>query len=120
MREATGGSVDVVVDPVFGTASTAAVRVLADGGRLVDLGSASGDEATFSSAVLRSRSAEVLGYTDDAPSPDRRRAALDAVLGSAAAGWIGVAHRTLPPAEVAGAWRQQASGEAGVRLVLVP
>jgi NADPH:quinone reductase-like Zn-dependent oxidoreductase len=120
LREATGGSVDLVVDPVFGTAATAAARVLADGGRLVNLGGASGDEATFSSAVLRSRSAEVLGYTNNALSTDQRRTALDAVVGSAAAGWVGVAHETVPLADVAGAWARQAAGDAGVRQVLVP
>ena len=120
LREATGGSVDVVVDPVFGTAATAAARVLADGGRLINLGGASGDEATFSSAALRSRSAEVLGYTNNALTVDQRREALDAVVGAAAAGWIGVAHRMLPLAGVADAWRLQASGEAGARLVLQP
>lgn len=57
LRAAVGGAVDVVVDPVFGAAASAAARVLAPGGRLVNLGSAAGDEAAFSSTVLRSRSA---------------------------------------------------------------
>ena len=65
-QDACGGSVDVVVDPVFGLAATAASRVLADHGRLVNLGGASGDTAEFSSAVLRSRTADVLGYTNNA------------------------------------------------------
>ncbi len=45
LAEATGGAVDVVLDPVFGIAATAASRVLGAGGRLVNLGGASGDEA---------------------------------------------------------------------------
>src|SRR6266516_1451376 len=45
LAEATGGSVDVVVDPVFGVSSTAATRLLTAHGRLVNLGGASGDEA---------------------------------------------------------------------------
>ena len=40
------------------------------GGRLVNLGGASGDTAVFSSAGLRSRSAAVLGYTNNALTPD--------------------------------------------------
>jgi NADPH:quinone reductase-like Zn-dependent oxidoreductase len=118
--EAAGGAVDVVVDPVFGIAATAASRVLAAGGRLVNLGGASGDVAEFSSAVLRSRMAEVLGYTNNALTPEQRRAALTAVAGHAAAGRMGVAHEVLPLAGVTEAWRRQASGQEGVRLVLTP
>jgi NADPH:quinone reductase-like Zn-dependent oxidoreductase len=117
---ASGGAVDVVVDPVFGVAATAASRVLAEGGRLVNLGGASGDVAEFSSAGLRSRSASVLGYTNNALTPVQKAAAVTAVAEHAAAGRMAVAHEVLPLAEVATAWARQASGEAGVRLVLTP
>ena len=120
LRDAVGGSADVVVDPVFGVAATAASRVLSPYGRLVNLGGASGDVAEFSSAVLRSRTASVLGYTNAMLSPEQQRTALDAVLGHAAAGRLAVAHDLVPLADVAAAWRRQASGDAGVRLVLTP
>lgn len=119
-REACGGSVDVVVDPVFGAAATAASRVLADRGRLVNLGSASGDVAEFSSSVLRSRTAEVLGYTNAALTAEQRRSALEAVFRYARAGRLSVAHEVVPLAEAADAWRRQAAGDARVRLVLAP
>jgi NADPH:quinone reductase-like Zn-dependent oxidoreductase len=115
--EACPDGVDVVVDPVFGTAATAAARVLAPGGRLVNLGGASGDVAEFSSAVLRSRSAEVLGYTNNALTPDQRRTAVTEVAGAVAAGHLAVAHERVPFASVTEAWRRQAS-DPGVRLVL--
>jgi NADPH:quinone reductase-like Zn-dependent oxidoreductase len=118
--EASGGRVDVVVDPVFGVAATAASRVLAERGRLVNLGGASGDLAEFSSAVLRSRSADVLGYTNNALTPVQRAAAVTAVAEHAAAGRIAVAHEVLPLADAGAAWRRQAAGDAGVRLVLTP
>jgi NADPH:quinone reductase-like Zn-dependent oxidoreductase len=120
LSAAIGGAVDVVVDPVFGVAATAATRVLAEGGRLVNLGGASGDVAELSSAVLRSRSAEVLGYTNNALTVDQRRAALTAVAEHAAAGKLTVAHEVVPLADVADAWRRQAGGDAGARLVLTP
>jgi NADPH:quinone reductase-like Zn-dependent oxidoreductase len=120
LSEASGGAVDVVIDPVFGTAATAASRVLANGGRLVNLGGASGDVAEFSSAVLRSRSAGVLGYTNNALTGEQRRAAVTAVAEHAAAGHLAVAHELVPLAAVTDAWRRQASGDAGVRLVLTP
>ncbi|GAB2556816.1 quinone oxidoreductase family protein [Kribbella endophytica] len=118
LAAATGGAVDVVIDPVFGTAATAASRLLAPGGRLVNLGGASGDEATFSSAVLRSRSASVLGYTNNALTPEQRAEALAAVLRHAAAGSITIAHQTVGLPEVSEAWQRQAAGQIAGRLVL--
>ena len=120
LREAAGGSVDVVVDPLFGAPATAAVRVLAEGGRLVNLGGSSSDAATFSSAVLRSRSLEILGYTNNSLTPEQRRDALTAVLEQAAAGHLRVAHEAWPLARAGEAWARQASSDASGRLVLVP
>jgi hypothetical protein len=94
--------------------------VLADGGRLVNLGGASGDVAEFSSAGLRSRSAAILGYTNNALTAEQRRSAVTAVAEHAAAGRLAVAHELVPLAEVADAWRRQASGGSGVRLVFTP
>src|SRR5918997_1568451 len=74
-QDAVGGSVDVVIDPVFGIAATAASRVLAGRGRLVNLGGSADDVAEFSSAVLRSRTIDVLGYTNAVLTPPERRAA---------------------------------------------
>jgi NADPH:quinone reductase-like Zn-dependent oxidoreductase len=117
---ACDGSVDVVLDPVFGAAATAAARVLAPGGRLVNLGGLGGDSATFSSSGLRSRTAAVLGYTNVGLTPARRREALDAVLALAAEGRLTVAADEVSLADVADAWRLTASGQAGVRIVLRP
>ena len=118
LREVTGGEVDVVIDPVFGTAATAASRLLAPGGRLVNLGGASGDEATFSSSVLRGRSANLLGYTNNSLTPEQRAEALTQVLRHAAAGRISVAHETVGLPDVATAWQRQAAGQIAGRLVL--
>ncbi|CCG03840.1 quinone oxidoreductase family protein [Blastococcus saxobsidens] len=119
-RDALGGRLDLVVDPVFGVAATAASRVLSAGGRLVNLGGASGDTAVFSSAVLRAKSAAVLGYTNNALTPGQRREALTEIARHAAAGGLAVAHEQVPLADVAAAWRRQATGDPGVRLVLTP
>ncbi|GAA1563688.1 MULTISPECIES: quinone oxidoreductase family protein [Kribbella] len=113
-----GGPYDVVVDPVFGVAATAAARALAEGGRLVNLGGSAGDEAVFSSSVLRSKSASVLGYTNNALTAEQRHDALTAVLQHAAAGAIRVAHETVTLADVASAWERQATGRTAGRLVL--
>jgi len=120
IQDACNGSVDVVLDPVFGVAATAASRVLAEHGRLVNLGGASGDVAEFSSAVLRSRTASVLGYTNNAITPEQRREALTALAEHAAAGRLGVAYEEVPLSSVQDAWQRQTGEGAGVRLVLTP
>ena len=118
LADATGSAVDVVIDPVFGVPATAASRVLAAHGRLVNLGGSSGDEATFSSAVLRSRTASVLGYTNNAIAADQRRDALTAVLRHAATGAIAVAHETVTLADITTAWLRQSTGTTSGRLVV--
>jgi len=118
--EAAGGPVDVVLDPVFGVAATAASRVLGTGGRIVNLGGAAGDEAVFSSAVLRSRSAEVRGYTNNSLSAEQRAQALTEVLRHVAAGHISLSYETLPLGEVREAWLRQSSGASPQRMVMLP
>ena len=117
--QAAGGPVDVVLDPVFGVAATAASRVLNTGGRIVNLGGASGDEAVFSSSVLRSRSAEVCGYTNNSLSPEQRAQALSAVLELTAAGRISLSYDTLPLSEVRAAWLRQSTETSPPRMVLL-
>ena len=119
-RLAEHGPYDVVLDPVWGVAATAAARNLATGGRLVNLGGASGDEAVFQSSVLRSRSASVLGYTNNALTPDQRRDAITAVLGHAVASRIRMRYDVCPLADVEQVWQRQTTGEAGPRCVLEP
>ncbi len=66
--------------------------------------------------MLRSRSASVLGYTNNALTPEQRAAAITAVLGHAAAGRIRMAYDVLPLAEVEAAWARQATGAAAWSL----
>jgi NADPH:quinone reductase-like Zn-dependent oxidoreductase len=110
---------DVVVDPVFGWVAEAALRVMAPGGRLVNLGGSASDVATVSSAALRGGSVSVLGYTNNALDPGQRAEALIAVAQLAAGGRIGVAHAARPLSEVEEAWQEQRGG-SGVRQVLEP
>jgi NADPH:quinone reductase-like Zn-dependent oxidoreductase len=112
------GPFDVVLDPVFGVAATAASRHLSPHGRLVNLGGASGDEATFSSAVLRSRTASVLGYTNNGITAEQRSESIAAVLDHAAAGRIRVQYDVHPIAEVEKVWSRVGAGEADGRCVL--
>jgi NADPH:quinone reductase-like Zn-dependent oxidoreductase len=114
---AVDGKADVVVDPVFGFAATAASRALGPGGRLVNLGGASGDDARFSSSVLRSSSLEILGYTNNALTSGQRADALHAVWSHAADGRLAVDHDVLPLSQATSGWRRTTDG-AGSRVVV--
>jgi NADPH:quinone reductase len=119
MRDAAGGPVDLVVDPVGGAASTAALLVLGDHGRLVHLGAAGGPTATFSSAALRSGSHSILGYTNASLTREQRAQALTRVLELAAAGRCDVTYETVGLDSVADAWTRAGAVPDG-RLVVVP
>ena len=112
--EAAAGPVDVVVDPVFGPSAVAACHALAPGGRLVNLGGLGGDGAQLSSAVLRARSASVLGYTNNAITPAQRAVALGEVLALAASSSLVVDRQLHPLDDVATAWAAAARND-GVR-----
>jgi NADPH:quinone reductase-like Zn-dependent oxidoreductase len=114
LREACGGAVDVVVDPLFGVPATAAARVLARRGRLVNLGGSAGEEATFRSSELRGKPAAVIGYTNNDVPFEEKKEILATVLGHAAAGRLAVAFEARPLGDVAAAWH------APSRVVLKP
>jgi NADPH:quinone reductase-like Zn-dependent oxidoreductase len=115
LREACGGSADVVVDPLFGVPATAAARVLARHGRLVNLGGSAGDTATFRSSELRSKPATVIGYTNNDLPFEEKQEILAAVLGHAAAGRLAVEFDARPLGDVTAAWAAATS-----RVVLKP
>jgi NADPH:quinone reductase-like Zn-dependent oxidoreductase len=119
MRAVADGGIDLVVDPVCGVAATAALRLLAEHGRLVNLGSAGGATASFASAALRSGSHAVLGYTNNSLTSAQREDALTHVLALAAAGRCSVDAETFAFADVAAAWGRAASDPRG-RVVVLP
>lgn len=119
-RLATGceGGIDVVVDPLCGVPASAALQLLAPGARFVNLGGSAGDSATFASATLRSRSAAILGYTNNELSFAQKSRALADLLDHAAAGRLSVEHETVSFDDLPDAWDRQVEGRAGRRIVV--
>lgn len=115
IRDAAGGPVDVVIDPVGGDAATAALLALAEHGRFVHLGGNGGPTATFSSAALRSGSHSILGYTNNALTAAQKAEALGAVLARRCT----VTYETVGLDDVADAWSRAGATPDG-RLVVVP
>jgi len=120
LHEALGTTADVVIDPVFGWIAEAATRVMTPFGRLVNIGGSAADSATLSSAVVRGKSLSVLGYTNNAITPEQRAEALNGAVGLWSPGRSVVEHTVRPLAEVTEAWQDQARGTAAGRQVLVP
>jgi NADPH2:quinone reductase len=118
LATACGGDVDVVVDPLCGVPATAALRLLAPGARFVNLGSSAGETATFPSATVRSRSARILGYTNNELSTEEKGRALCDVLAHAADGRLGVDHEVVGIDRLPQAWQRQAQGSADRRIVV--
>jgi NADPH2:quinone reductase len=116
---ACDGPLHLVIDPVWGLPAEAAARALGYEGRLVNFGSASGPTARFDSATIRSRMHNIIGYTNNALTPEQKAGALSAVLAHAAAGRCTVDHETLPLARAGEAWELQAA-MARRKLILVP
>ncbi len=114
--EACAGPVDLVLDPLFGVPAAAALRTLGDHGRLVNLGSAAAETAALESAVIRSRSLSVLGYTNNELTTDQRRDALVLIAEHAAAGRLTADIEPVPLAAATDAWTRGTDA----RIVLTP
>ena len=118
-REAGGGGVDVVVDPVWGEPAVAAMAAMNVRGRLVQLGQSAGAEATVPSALVRGKTLDVLGMTIFAVPPEDKRAAYETMAEHANAGRLDVGVERIPLDGVAEAWKRQTSSP-GVKLVVEP
>jgi NADPH:quinone reductase-like Zn-dependent oxidoreductase len=118
-RDAGGGGVDVVVDPVWGDPAVAAMDALNVRGRHVQLGQSAGAVATVPSAIIRGKTLDVLGHTNFAVPLDDKRAAYERMAAHAAAGELGVDVERVPLDEAPSAWERQRSSP-GVKLVIVP
>jgi NADPH:quinone reductase-like Zn-dependent oxidoreductase len=118
-REAGGGGVDVVVDPLWGEPAVAALAAMNVRGRLVQLGQSAGAEALVPSALIRGKTLDVLGHTNFAVPVEDKRAAYETMTEHAAAGRLEVEVERIGLDGVADAWKRQASSP-GVKLVVEP
>ncbi len=117
--DACDGPADLVLDPLFGAPAAAAARNLRVGGRLVNLGSSAAETCPIDSGTLRSKSLQLLGYTNNELTNEQRAEALTKIAALAAAGELTVAYEVFPLEEVTAAWQRQADGRAQGRIVLV-
>ena len=119
-RDAAGGDIDLVVDPVWGPAAMAALVALRDGGRLVQIGNASGASTDFPARSVRTGSKSILGHTNFAAPRDVKREAFEAMCRHAAAGELTVPVEEIELDAIEQGWKRQAEGPHRKLVVRLP
>jgi NADPH2:quinone reductase len=119
LREAAGGLIDVVLDPLWGEHAATATEAMNVNGRLVILGQSAGQQATFDAGVVRGKALQILGHANAMTPPEVKYTAFRTMCDHAAKGELKVEHEEVPLDDVADAWERQASSPH-VKLVLVP
>jgi NADPH2:quinone reductase len=119
LREAAGGPIDVVLDPLWGEHAATATEAMNMNGRLVMLGQAAGQQATLDAGVVRGKTLQILGHANAATPPDVKHAAFRTMCEHAAGGRLNVDHEEIGLDRIAEAWERQASSPH-VKLILVP
>jgi NADPH:quinone reductase len=119
IKEASGGQLQVVIDPLWGAPAAAAMDAMSAHGRFVQLGQAAGPESTLKSNTIRGRYLSILGYSNYQTSWEDRAAAYRALVELAAAGKLKVEYEVLPLEAAPVAWKRQASSP-NKKLVLSP
>lgn len=117
LRRAAGRPIDLVIDPLCGYAGTAALAALGPGGRLVQLGGSAGPTAVLDSAVVRSGSLSVLGYTNNSLTAEQRTQALLTLVRHTIEDGLTAQHELVDLVDLPGAWARQAAGAAPARVV---
>ena len=119
IREASGGQLHVVIDPIWGVPGVAALEAVSPFGRFVQLGQSAGPEAVVKSGVVRGRYLSILGYGSFLVPWEEQAAAYRTLVGYAAAGELKVESEILPLEAAPDAWKRQASSPHH-KLVLSP
>jgi NADPH:quinone reductase len=117
-KEACGGDgATVIVDLLWGPPLQTALEAAASRARVVHIGQSAAPEATLTSAAVRGKQIDLLGFSNfGLPVDELRRGYLE-LLGHAAAGRVRLPVETFPLDRVADAWERQAAGPGGKVVV---
>ncbi|HKV29949.1 MAG TPA: zinc-binding dehydrogenase [Candidatus Dormibacteraeota bacterium] len=119
IKEASGGQLHIVIDPLWGAPGVAALEAMSPFGRFVQLGASAGQEAPVKSGIIRGRYLSVLGYTSFLVPWEDQAAAYRTLVDYVVAGKLKVEFEVLPLEAAPKAWKQQASSPHR-KLVLSP
>ena len=105
------------VDPLWGPPLVTALAAAAPRARVVHIGQSAAPEATLTSAAVRGKQIELLGYSNFGLTMDALRDGYLELLGHVAAGRVRLPIETFPLERVAEAWERQAAGPGGKIVV---
>jgi NADPH2:quinone reductase len=108
------GEPTYVFDPLCGEPLERAVAAAAPGARIVQLGQSAAPAASLTSAAIRSKQLELLGYSNFAVAPDVLAEQYRLLVAHAVAGDIVVDVERIPLDDVGSTW-----GKPGKQVVLV-
>lgn len=116
---ATGKPADVVIDFLWGDAARAALEATTAHGRLVQIGTSSGQKEVDLPAASLSQGREIRRYTTGLVPADVRREAYLEMCRRSIAGELSVPAEEMPLAKIAEAWDRQRQSP-GRKLVIRP
>jgi NADPH2:quinone reductase len=119
IKEASGGQLQIVIDPVWGAPGVAALAAMSPMGRFVQLGASAGAEATVNSSLIRGQYRSILGYTSFLVPWEEQAQAYRTLADWAASGKIRIEYEIVPLDNAADAWARQKSSPHR-KLVLSP
>ena len=118
-RDAAGGGLDVIVDPLWGAPALAAMGAANRFARHVALGQSAGVHAQVSVATVRSTPLTIVGHTSYAIPASDQREAYERMTAHAAAGELTADYVRVSLDDAPAAWERLRSGP-GAKLVVVP
>jgi NADPH:quinone reductase-like Zn-dependent oxidoreductase len=117
LRQAGDGP-DLVIDPLWGVPGLAAIRAARPGARVVQLGQSAGASAPLTSATIRGKQLNLLGFSILAVPAEVRSAGYASLTRAALAGDVVIPTETFPLAETDQAWA--AAHTARSKVVVTP
>jgi NADPH:quinone reductase-like Zn-dependent oxidoreductase len=109
-REAAGGEIDLVIDPIWGPVAMAALEATGRRGRLVQIGNSSGETTDVPARMLRNNVRTILGHTNFAVPQAIKAHAFKRMCELSATGRLRVAVERIGLDKVDEAWRRQSEG----------
>ncbi len=108
LTDAAGGELDVVVDPLWGAPAMAALSVLAERGRLVNVGQSAGADVQLPLDRVRNRQGAIHAISSGWTPMPEKATIYRALVDDVSAGRLAIDHHVVPLAEIGDAWEHQA------------
>jgi len=116
-EQAAGGQLDIVIDPLWGEPAMAALRAIATGGRLVNVGQSAGTDVVLPLESVRNRQGAIHAISSGWTGLEPKAGAYRRLLEHAVAGRLTVDRDVVPLDDVAAAWERQ-DASPGRKLVV--